>query len=916
MTGVLDPRGPLPIWLPDNPREALAVLWQVEGAVLALVAAAALFAFESLTRERTSVPLGEYAARSGLSQFLMLGSAGLLAIAIVVIWPTDNLPPLAAHLAALTGLAGLASLPALLHQSLRVVQPDWLRHQRLKEVREAVTAVVNTDALQRAALLEFHEWIGDRNINPWVKLGNADDTALEETTRDAVLYDINLRQLEGQIQPDYPEIRYSALIGEQVVAGSRLVTTPSTASKQRWRRTCLMVGRATTPLAIDDLLTQIREEGIQAIRSGSILAIEDVASTYVDLWMAWPEAWTRYGAKVAGGILRELDPFSIGPVNTLQRHLWSITESAVSQGLRDHVLALTGIAFSVGFRAMQVEATDVVRAVLELARGNVARPSASQVDLQQVIYDRAISTHVELCDFGARSRLTDGKASLESRLSAIDAVEEIYRSAAITVKQLCEISEFDHAIQLDQKLRKLLRHIDRQLLEPASKSDRIAERLVELDDLRRAYRILILAWLLRRESPIVRDAEWKRTIKSILTTLGSIEEISRSIDLALSSDLLSRWITFEKESGEAHFIDSDGPILLVLGSRLLSASSSPNQIRPQPWMTQERIERAKVVLDELAQDSAMRSFLGLRADDVDERTSQFKRLLDDAERSQKLRETEALIKQPLDQNKVQAFVDAVSEGWLKNSVSQILFEKTSTDVTKVPAGEFPGKRLGYAPRLLSKGLFVTPTNWVGLEHTGEEFGRNLANAEVEGLAAHALQDGRRIHGKGDAAVRLRQAMSTLIDDGYEPSLILMPIDYLLARKLGLADWREPSAEEGELGHLLKGDVDGIPVLEWYTVPKDRLIVIDVSAFVSVSEGVDDDGTVSRPLTTVEYIDDAIANEIIAQWGPLDDKREEPQRRRRVLSSVRARIRRLFLIEIDDPHAACSVWLPKSARGRP
>ena len=123
-------RAPLAIFFDENAsRDALGLLWQVEAAAIALVVAASLFAFESLTRQRETIPLVEYANRSGLAQFLMLAASGLVVVPVVLFATPDRPSPTAAAGAALVGVLGLVALPFFLRRAMRAwcMRHGWQR---------------------------------------------------------------------------------------------------------------------------------------------------------------------------------------------------------------------------------------------------------------------------------------------------------------------------------------------------------------------------------------------------------------------------------------------------------------------------------------------------------------------------------------------------------------------------------------------------------------------------------------------------------------------------------------------------------------------------------------------------------------------------------------------------------------------
>lgn len=733
LLGILDPRGPLPTLLHRDSRSILGVLWQVEGAVLALVTAAALFAFESLTRSRPAVPLSEYAARSGLTQFLMLGSAGLLSVALVVLWPRTQPPEAAAHVAALVALLGLVSLPILFAQAMRVIHPDWLRAQRLEEVRTTVGNLVDIQALELSAMVELEETCEGQPIEVQRRLGVQPHTVLEHASVGGVVFDFDLQLLKEQSKEVAGGVVILTRLGDRVIEGAPLIVMDGDddvgedeqeSTADPWREVCTVI--PTRPaIAVDSLLTQLREEGAEAIRSESVAAIDDVATSYVDLLLAWPEAWGRYGQRIADGLLR-FDPFVVGPVDTLQRHVWGLTESAVARGLREHVLSLTGIALRVGMRVIPVDATDVLRAVLVLARNNVVNRSQDSADLQTLVNDRAAVIHIDLCRFVAEPRFYDTTLDIERRLSSAESIEVIYRSTAETIKRLAQVGRHEQAVELDRRFRLLDQYRDHGasgvaaawLLEHAEQSHasdedlRAARQSVRLDDqrrhldrFRRSCRLQVLAWLVRSASPIVRDSSWEELVETLIDTVGSADEVSEAIDMSLSSDLLSDWIMYEQPSDTVQSVDSQRPIFVAFALVMLSTLSGTKDLSPRPWMTQERTKLAKEALVTVTKKTDLWKLLKPTSDEAALRVEALKGVLTSAELAQRAQEEAQLIAQPLDDKKLEEYASAAKEACLTNRLTPKLAELGGVEIGTVYEGDWEGGKLPIRSATVPKGIF-------------------------------------------------------------------------------------------------------------------------------------------------------------------------------------------------------------------
>jgi len=146
--------------------------------------------------------------------------------------------------------------------------------------------------------------------------------------------------------------------------------------------------------------------------------------------------------------------------------------------------------------------------------------------------------------------------------------------------------------------------------------------------------------------------------------------------------------------------------------------------------------------------------------------------------------------------KVDAFQSAVVEGWREHRVLPDLVTRCELRVRTVSSQAWVGDRFRFEPRLDPKALFVTPTNWVGLEDNGRERGRHLAQGEVSAVIRLVAKEASGAEATGDAPQRLARLLVELRADGFEPSLIVLPIDWRLVQSLGLGDSWEAREEGG------------------------------------------------------------------------------------------------------------------------
>lgn len=90
-------------------------------------------------------------------------------------------------------------------------------------------------------------------------------------------------------------------------------------------------------------------------------------------------------------------------------------ESAVQRQLREHALTLTGILWKVGWRSIELHATDILTGICNLARSLLRNPGPANSELQMLVNEQAWLAQVDLCDFVAGRLLEDKRRPLDQR---------------------------------------------------------------------------------------------------------------------------------------------------------------------------------------------------------------------------------------------------------------------------------------------------------------------------------------------------------------------------------------------------------------------------------------------------------------------------------------------------------------------
>ncbi|QFY05990.1 hypothetical protein GBF35_04275 [Nonomuraea phyllanthi] len=925
----VDPAGPVPA-LPvlkeaTEAKTFLGLIWQVESGILGLLTAVILFAFEAMGRSRAEISVWEYAGRSWLSQYLMLGAAGVIDVGLVLMW-TEGRPPLtAAHFAVTLSFSALVALPFVLYRAIKVVHPNWLREQRLSDVRRTVSELVAKDLLDHVAQIELREWAEHANLELGHRFGAQRVAAVEQASEAGYISDINLFRLERMARRGAEGLVLTTTLGERVSEGAVLVVARNSLSGHK---ALCVVTRHKDSRDLNTLLMQFQEEAMEAVRSESIIAIESVIETFEELWLAWPSLWIQYIQKDASGVLGSVNYERVGPLGDVSSGFKSAFDLAVGRGLHEHVAQMSSSLYRIGRKAIELPAPASLRGLADLARSLISRISTSNSpELQAQVNQRAWRMQVELCDYTAVPSSNDDMTPVEKKRGAIDSIDVLFRAMTETLKRLAEVGDYNEFVRLDKAFDSIeieREPITRSILQgtvgrQVNTSDvgqqdpsllELQLRLKGLGKSRLAYRLSVFAWMIAESQEEIGYRARELAIDR-MDALGSVENVLAAVDAALSNDsLLSNWILWSLPEGEAHWIDSNGYILRAI-SVYLFRHTRIDSLYHYPWMNDHRIERLKHEWDILAEERPDWLVGLLAADEIIERIEHLKLLADKALKDQKAASDRRLIDQLFDSEKIERFKEAIYRTWASNRLIVDLADASAISITQSPVTEMGERRFGFSPLLEPKGLFVTPTDWGGLEMNGEDLGRQLGEAELAVIIQEVMRRAPKLAGRGDAAQRLRQALDVLRTEGLSPNIAFVPISWRLTRSLGLQEQQEEGL--GSLKGRFKGYFEGVMVVAWHAIPKERIFVADLNAFASVTEGVSPDGTVVGVETDVDFIDADKAREIVSHWSDPTDGEDEEDRMTRVLASALVRIRRPYQVQVVLPVAARSIWLPESAR---
>lgn len=114
-----------------------------------------------------------------------------------------------------------------------------------------------------------------------------------------------------------------------------------------------------------------------------------------------------------------------------------------------------------------------------------------------------------------------------------------------------------------------------------------------------------------------------------------------------------------------------------------------------------------------------------------------------------------------------------------------------------------------------------------------------------------------------------------------------------------------------IGANIKGQHDGIPAIDRWDIPDDRIYAVDLNSFCQITEAAVEEGCPLKPTVDIEEIDAAGTDAILGGWEPEENEAAESERRQRVLTSAKIDIRRPYRLRILEADAARSMKIPGS-----
>lgn len=627
---------------PDAAQSFLSTLWQVEAGTIALSLSVILVAFETIWRRRFRGTVRSFADEVLLLYALSAAFASLLAIGCTLLgWGTNAPGGWAATWATVLSAVALTAVPVVLVLTLRLMNPATLHERRRRQIRAEVRDTVDEEAFERLAYGELKEAVKDSpgiKLTPVLDWEDTSDRLPVTAGRNGVVRDIRIGRLLRIAKKlsvrDPAAITVGARLRAQVSRDTELARiTPKASRWQGW-----LISRAfdvdpnAAPTRLLDLISQVHQEALRALREVEPSTYEDVSELWVELLLELPEAWKRYGNDFDDSVAGSFGRFGFGPVDSVSRNLY-IEAREATKSMHDLAAFAYDLPQVVLLRSVDLDASALVKRMLAL-----------YVDLYPIT--------AELADLRLRDRLfnlvfnvpkqfaqrvehdfRDHNAPARKRQRANRNLHLCFRAFMEQMKVIADHDPADAARvgRVNSGWADIFSgwfpEHDKEEEWPGLDDDELARRRElntridavinqkdALDRLRDAYRFAVAYWALH-QLEATHSTDWRGVLETILPWLGNTERLATEAEQVISIDLddhlFMQWHDSPVQMGWA------APRAFIVFTLLQHAADQiPADIGRRNFLRHGMAAEIETILDGLAADDQLWELLAGRPEDL------------------------------------------------------------------------------------------------------------------------------------------------------------------------------------------------------------------------------------------------------------------------------------------------------------
>jgi hypothetical protein len=548
-------------------RDFLSTLWQVEGGTIALTLTLILVAFEAIWRGRFRGSVRRFADEVWLLYAVAAAFASLIAIAVTLLGWGEGAPGgWAATWAVCLSALAFGAVPIVLVRTLLLMNPTAVHERRLQQIRGEVHDAVDEEAFERLAYGELKsraEGVSALDFAPMLIWTPRENVVPVEAPAAGVVKDIRIGRL-GRIARKLQKDEENALtvavyLGQYTPRGSVLALASERASRWRlWRiRRAYTIDTRARRSRLYDVISHLHQEALQAIREVQPSTSDDVAELWVELLLALPQAWQRYGHSFDEATAGEFGRFGLGPVDAAAKNLYVEAREA-TKAMHDLAADALMLPDRVATRSLDYDAPALMLRMLALYVE--LYPTVAELEDGR-LRERLLHLVFELpLQLGRRIEHDVCRINLPppERERAERDLQIVFRTVMELMKGIA-----DHDPRDTDRIGKVngswadifggwQPEHDREPEWPGLSDEEVARRLAhnaavdaavnskaKLEELRDAYRFALAYWALHQLQES-RDIAWADVLKTFVPWLGSVEKMARQADQVVQIDLDTR----------------------------------------------------------------------------------------------------------------------------------------------------------------------------------------------------------------------------------------------------------------------------------------------------------------------------------------------------------------------------------------
>jgi hypothetical protein len=526
-----------------------------------------LVAFEAIWRGRFRGSVRRFVEEVWLLYAVAAAFTSLIAIAITLLGWGEGAPGgwAATWAVCISGLA-FGAVPIVLVRTLLLMNPATLHERRLQQIRREVHDAVDEEAFERLAYGELKERIEQvpaLDLAPTLIWQSRENVIEVEATVAGVVTDIRigrLARIARRLQDDGEKtVTVGSYLGDYAPRGSplALVSEHASAWKRRRVRGAFEIDTTARRSRLYDVMSQLHQEALQAIRDAQPNTYDDDAELWMELLLALPQEWQRYGNSFDENTAGEFSRFGLGPVDAAARNLY-VEALEATKVMHDLAAEAFKLPYRIATRSLDYDAPALLLRMLALYVD--LYPSVAELEDAR-LRERLLHLVFELpLQLGRRIEHDFRRIGLDpaERARAERNLQLVFRTVMELMKTIADHDPRD-AERVD-KVNTSWADIfggwqpehDRDQEWPGLSEEEAARRQAhnaaidtvvsskaQLEELRDAYRFALAYWALH-QLRVSRDTAWAGVLKTVVPWLGSVEKMATQTDRVVQIDLDTR----------------------------------------------------------------------------------------------------------------------------------------------------------------------------------------------------------------------------------------------------------------------------------------------------------------------------------------------------------------------------------------